>query len=250
MITFGNMKNLIFFLLPFYLFAQEDSSPDRTIEYLTADTWNISYNITPDGERIEEQDQEKIKSNWVVFRKDGKFEMPGGISGKTFGKWSYDPSTKTINFTEGNIKYKAIVEEISDMNLLLNYAYDGGFKIGLIHYVFIPKPKSEEEIVKIITSGRWSVIVQFFDNIEDKTPPDKIQDTWIEFYENNTYQRSEYTGEDEPTVREGTWSINNELMLNLDGNEVSTYSVAGDNSSLMLTSNADGIRIINCRKAK
>lgn len=241
------MKRILFLILPFWLFAQDN---DRTIEYLTSDTWNISYNISPDGERIDEIDQEKIKSNWVRFREDGKYEMPGGISGKVFGQWSYDPATRTLSFKEGSTQYKAIIEEISDMNLLLDYAFDGGYKIGLIHHVFIPKPKSEEEIVTIITSGRWNVFVQFFDNIEDKTPADKIEDTWFEFYDDNTYKRSEYTGGDEPVITEGSWYINDELLLNLDGNEISTYSVAGDKSNLMLTSNADGIKIINCRKAK
>lgn len=242
------MKQLLFLILPVWLFAQETN--DRTIEYLTSDTWNISYNISPEGERIDETDQEKIKSSWVRFRPDGKYEMPGGISGKVFGEWSYDAGSRTLSFKERGLQYKAIIEEISDMNMLLDYAFDGGYKIGLIHYVFIPKPKSEDEIVKIITSGRWNVFVQFFDNIEDKTPTDKIDDTWLEFYDDHTYKRSEHTGGEEPTVTEGSWYINDELLLNLDGNEISTYSVAGDNSNLMLTSNADGIKIINCRKAK
>lgn len=241
------MKNILIFLFPIYLFAQTDA--DRTIEYLTSDTWNISYNITPEGERIEESDQEKIRSSWVRFNKDGRFEMPGGIAGKTVGKWSFDSETNSIHFIDGRTKYRAIVDEISEMNLLLNYVDHGGYKIGLIHYVFIPKPKSEEEVRNILLSGRWLVIKQFFDAIEDQTPTEDIENSWFEFYEDMTYKRSEVFGE-ETRIHEGSWFIDDEMRLNLDGNEMMIYQVSGDNSNLVLTSNADGIRIINCRKSK
>lgn len=248
--TFENMKYLILFLIPVWVFAQDDNSNDRTIEYLTESTWNIAYNITPEGERMDEEDQEKIKSSWVIFRKDSKYEMPGGITGKTIGKWTYDAPTRILSFEEGRTKYKAIIEEISDMNLLLDYKFDGGFKIGLIHYVYIPTPKTEEEIISLLTSGRWNVVLQQFESIEDKTPADQVQNSWFEFNSNKTYQRSEYTGEDKPTVRDGYWYLDDELRLNLDGNEMWIYSVAGDKSNLILTSTTDGIRIINCKKAK
>lgn len=244
------MKYLILFLLPVYLLGQDVPSADRTVEFLTSSTWNIAYSITAEGERVDENDQEKIKSSWVIFRNDGKYEMPGGISGKVIGKWTYEPENRILYFDEGRTKYKAVIEEISDMSLVLDYAFDGGFKIGLIHYIYIPTPKTEEEIIKLITSGRWNVIVQQFESIEDRTPADRVQDSWFEFHADNTYQRSEYTGGEEPTVRDGYWYLDEELRLNLDGNEMWIYSVAGDKSNLILTSNTDGIRIINCRKAK
>lgn len=244
------MKQFFLFLIPVLMLGQEQPEADRTVEYLTSGTWNIAYNITADGQRIDEEDQEKIRSSWVIFRSDGRYEMPGGISGKIFGKWTYEPETRILNFDEGGFKYKAVIEEISDMNLLLDYAFDGGFKIGLIHYVYIPSPKTADEIIGLITSGRWNVVNQQFESIEDKTPADRIQDSWFEFHADNSYQRSEYTGGDEPTVREGYWYLDDELRLNLDGNEMWIYSVAGDKSNLILTSTTDGIRIISCRKSK
>lgn len=244
------MKYLMIILIPFCLLAQDETTSDRTIEFLTTGTWNIAYNISPDGQRIDEEDQEKIKSSWVIFRKDGHYEMPGGISGKVIGKWTYDKETKNLHFDEGKTKYKAIIEEISDMNLLLNYAYDGGFKIGLIHHVYVPTPKTSEEITGLITSGRWNVVLQQYESIEDRTPIAQVADNWFEFYPDFTYKRSEYTGGDEPEVREGYWFLDDDLQLNLDGNALWIYSVAGDKSTLLLTSNVDGIRIINCKKAK
>lgn len=242
------MKYFFWLLLPFYCIAQTDLSPEQVQNYLTASTWNISYNISPEGERIEEESAEKIRAAWVKFNTDGTYEMPGNM-GKVLGKWTYNPETKAIHFNEKGSKYRAIVEEISDLGLLLNYVDNGGFKIGLIHHVHIPIEKSEEEIVKILTSGKWNVVIKRFDGMDAPTAPENMDDTFYQFNSDNTYQSSEVIGE-EIVTKEGTWFIDKEFQLNLDSDEMQIYSVVGDNSRLILTSNTDGIRIIDCRKSK
>lgn len=243
------MKYSLIFLLSIFTFGQNNLSPEQTLEYLTSSTWNISYNISPEGQRIEEENQEKIRAAWVKFNKDGTFEMPNQMNGKVIGKWSYNPETQALHFNENGVKYRAIIEEISELELLLNYVDNGGFKIGLIHHVFIPNPKSAEEIKKITTSGRWTVLAKRFEGIEDKVLPENSENTWYEFNSDGTYRTSEVIGE-EILTKEGTWFIDKENLLNLDADEMSIYSVVGDNNRLILTSNTDGIRIIECKKAK
>lgn len=243
------MKFLFALLLPFSLYSQTDVDPSQVVDLLTSSTWNISYNITPEGERIEEESAEKIRSAWVNFNKDGTFEMPTGVTGKTNGKWTYNPETKAIHFIEKHSKYRAIVDEISELSLVLNYVDNGGFKIGLIHYVFIPTEKSAEEVEKIILSGRWNIVLQRFDQIEDRTSPDNIENSWFEFNSDSTYSRSEVIGE-EVFEKNGSWFIDNQFRLNLDGNEMTIYTVVGDKNRMILTSTTDGIKIIECKKAK
>lgn len=240
-------KYLIWILLPFYAMAQ--STDAEFTQLLTSETWNIAFKITEEGEQIDEEDQENIRSNWVKFYQDGTYEIPAGISGKTIGKWTYDPDSRSIHFTEGRSRYRAVVDEISDLSLVLHYVDHGGFKLGMIHYVFIPKEKSADEINEIITSGRWGVLVKRFESIEDKTPATQMKDTWYEFNKSNTYKRSEVIA-GEVVETEGSWFVDSENRLNLDSSEMTIYSVAGDNSRLILTSTTDGIRIIECRKVK
>lgn len=243
------IKYLFSLLLPAVVFAQVPENKNEVIEFLTSDTWNISYNITPEGEMMEQENQEKIQASWVKFNKDGSYEMPNEIAGKIRGKWTYNESTKALHFAENGAKYRAIIEEISDMNLLLHYVDNGGFKIGLVHFVYIPKKKSVEEITRILTSGRWNVIRQKFDIIDDKIPAEDVENTWFEFNSDYTYLRSEVIAGDVKTT-EGTWFVDDRLQLNLDADEMSIYSVVSDNSRMILTSNTDGIKTIECRKAK
>lgn len=243
------IKYLIPLLFPFSVWSQINLDTSEVMNMLTSSTWNVSYNITPEGERIDEESAEKIRSSWVIFNKDGSFEMPAGVTGKTVGKWTYNPETKAIQFAEKNGKYRAIIDEISELSLVLHYVDNGGFKIGLIHHVFIPTEKSAEEVDKIVTSGRWNVLIQRFDQIEDRTLPENIENTWFEFNSDNTYKRSEVIDGD-IVEKEGYWFIDEEFRLNLDGSEMSIYSVVGDKSRMILTSTADGIKIIECRKAK
>jgi hypothetical protein len=242
------MKYFFWLLLPILSFAQTDLTPDQIKGYLTSSTWNIAYNISPEGERIEEESAEKIRAAWVKFNSDGTYEMPNNM-GKTFGKWTYNPSTQALHFNENGVKYRAIIEEISDLGLLLNYVDNGGFKIGLIHHIHIPKEKSSQEITKIITSGKWNLVIKRSDGMDAPTAPENMENTWYQFNEDYTYQTSEVIGEDILT-HEGTWFIDSSFQLNLDADEMQIYSVVGDNSRLILTSNTDGIRILEFRKAK
>lgn len=242
-------KFILFFLIPIFGFAQIQMDENEAAKFLSAGVWNISYNISPDGERIEEENPEKIKAAWVKFNTDGSYEMPNEMTGKTIGSWTFDAKTAALHFKEGRIQYRAIVEELSDINLLLNYIDNGGFKIGLIHYVYTPVKKSAEDIQNILTSGRWNVVSQRFDDIFDKTPAEDLNDTWLEFHSDYTYSRSEVF-EDETKITEGSWFLDDKNRVNLDADEMSIYSVSGDNTSLILTSITDGIKIIECRKAK
>lgn len=242
------MKYLFCLLLPIFSLAQIELSSEQVKEYLTSSTWNISYNISPEGERIEEESAEKIRAAWVKFNADGSYEMPNNM-GKVIGKWTFNPETSAIHFNENGAKYRAIVEEISDLELLLNYVDNGGFKIGLIHHIHIPKIKSPEETTRILTTGKWLVTIKRFEQIEDPTSPENKENTWYQFNDDHTYQTSEVIGEDVVT-REGTWFVDKEAQLNLDADEMQIYSVVGDKSRLILTSNTDGIRIIEFQKAK
>ncbi len=239
------IKKIFLFLLPVFCFSQNEN----VVDLVTNDTWNIAYNISETGERTDEPDESKIRSNWVKFNNDGTFETPGGVNGKNIGKWVYDPASNSINFSENGAKYRAIVEEIGDMGLLLHYVDNGGFKIGLIHYVYIPKEKSNEELSTLITSGKWLVIVRNFEDITDKTDPEKQADTWYIFNSDGTYQKSEVVGED-ASVSEGTWFLDDKFQLNLDAGENTIYTVLGDNSRLILTTISGGYNTIEFRKEK
>lgn len=239
------IKKLILLLYPFLVFSQNENVE----ELLTADTWNISYNINEQGERTDEQDENAIRANWVKFNKDGTFETPGGVNGKNVGRWAYDPATSLISFTEKGAKYKALVEEISDIGLLLNYVDNGGFKLGLIHYIYIPKAKSGDEIRSLLSSGKWLVVLKRFEEITDKTNPLNQQDTWYIFNTDGTYQKSEIIGE-EVSVSEGSWFLDEKFQLNLDAGENTIYSVIGDNSKLILTTISGGYNTIEFKKAK
>ena len=129
----------------------------------------------------------------------------------------------------------------------MNYVDDGGFKIGLIHYIFIPTEKSSEALTEIITSGTWQIISQKFDTIEDKTLAENLENTWIKFNHDFTYQRTEVI-EGNPVIKNGTWFFDDEFRLNLDNDEMTIYSVVGDKSRMILTSTTDGINTIECRK--
>lgn len=219
-------------------------------EFLTADTWNIAYKISEEGERSEEQ-EETIQSNWVKFNVDGSFETPDKMTGRNKGKWRYNAETNAITFTERGSTYQAVVEEISEMGLLLNYADNGGFKIGLIHYVFIPKEKSSEESIMLLTSGKWMVNLRRYDGgITEKTPDEQKEETWYEFNADNTYQKSEYTGGESPALTEGFWFIDDKFQLNIDSSENNIYTVVGDNSKLILTTTTGGYNTIEMTKAK
>lgn len=239
------MVKLFIFLFPIFTLAQTTSVED----FLTADTWNIAYNISPEGERVDEESQEKIRSNWVKFLKDGTYEIPTGISGKTIGKWTFNPETQAIHFNENGSKYRAIIDEISDISLVLHYVDNGGFKLGLIHYVHIPKTKSNEETTLLLTSGKWNVILKRYDAMEDRTPEENVENTWYEFNPEGTYQKSEVIGEDVITS-EGTWFMDEKFQLNLDAGENTIYSVIGDKSKLILTTISGGYNTIEMRKAK
>ncbi len=239
------MMKLIALLFPLFVWAQNASLNDL----LTSDTWNIAYNISPEGERVEEESQEKIRSNWVKFHKDGTFETPAGVSGKTLGKWTYNAETNAIHFNENGSKYRAIVDEISEMSLVLHYVDNGGFKLGLIHYVHIPKTKSNEETTQLLTSGKWNVVLKRYEGMEDRVPAENVENTWYEFYPEGSYQRSEVIGEDVVT-QEGTWFIDDKFQLNLDAGENTIYSVIGDKSKLILTTTSGGYNTIEMKKSK
>lgn len=236
-------KSLLAFFLPLISLAQTANVE----ELLTSDTWNIAYNISETGERTDEPDENKIRANWVKFNKDGTFETPGGINGKMIGNWTYDAASNVINFNEKSSKYRASVEEISDMNLLLNYIDNGGFKIGLIHYIYIPKVKSNDEISTLLTSGKWLMVLRRFEEIMDKTDPENQENTWYIFNPDGTYQRSEIIGE-EVSVSDGSWFLDDKFQLNLDAGENTIYSVIGDKSKLILTTISGGYNTIELRK--
>lgn len=239
------MIKLLLLLVPFCALAQTTNVEDL----LTADTWNISYNISPEGERMDEESQEKIRSSWVRFLKNGTYETPAGVSGKTIGKWTYNAETNAIHFNENGSKYRAIIDEISDISLVLNYVDNGGFKLGLIHYVYIPKAKSKEETTQLLTSGKWNVILKRYEGMEDKVPSENVENTWYEFYPEGTYQKSEVIDE-ETVTNEGTWFLDENFLLNLDAGENTIYSVIGDKSNLILTTTSGGYNTIEMRKAK
>lgn len=241
------LKKFLFIVLPFTVFSQTQLPKEEVIELLTADTWNIAYNITPQGERVEHEDESKIRDSWVIFNKDGSYEMPGSMGSITKGKWTYNEENSFIYFSESRAKYRARVDEISELGLELNYVDDGGFKIGLIHYIFIPTEKSSEALTEIITSGTWQIISQKFDTIEDKTLAENLENTWFKFNNDFTYQRSEVI-EGNPVIKSGTWFFDDEFRLNLDNDEMTIYSVVGDKSRMILTSTTDGINTIECRK--
>ncbi len=239
------MKFLLALLLPLISMAQTGNVEDL----LTSSTWNISYNITPEGERMDEENDEKIRSSWVKFNKDGTYEVPNEIAGKIVGKWVYNTETSAIHFQEGKSKYRALVEEISELELLLNYVDNGGFKIGLIHYVHVPKIKSNEETVQLLTSGKWNVTLKRFESVEDRIPAENIEDTWFEFHPEGNYQKSEVVGEEIITT-DGTWFMDEKFQLNLDGSENTIYTVIGDKSRLILTTITGGYNTIEMKKAK
>src|SRR5690606_1406022 len=193
------------------LFLISISSFSQNVEeLLTSDTWNIAYDINEEGERTD-QDEADIRANWVKFNKDGTFEMPGGVNGKNIGKWTYDATSNKIHFNERGAKYNALVEEISDLNLVLHYTDNGGSKIGLIHYVFIPKEKSNEELSQILTSGKWLMTSQVVDGIQDKVPAEQQEYTWYVFNADGTYQKSEMSCE-EASVSDGSWFLDEEFQ--------------------------------------
>lgn len=241
-------KKIISFAICIFISA---TSVAQTVEeFLTADTWNIAYKISEAGERTEEP-EETIQSNWVKFNTDGSFETPDKMTGRNKGKWRYNPETNAITFSERGSIYKAIVEEISDIGLLLNYADNGGFKIGLIHYVFIPKEKSNEQTEIILTSGKWMVNLKRYDgDIIEKTPDEQKAETWYVFNADNTYQKSEYTGGETPTLTEGSWFMDDKFQLNIDSSENTIYTVVGDSSKLILTTTTGGYNTIEMIKTK
>lgn len=232
------------------IFISATSFAQTVEEFLTADTWNIAYKISEAGERTEEP-EETIQSNWVKFNADGSFETPDKMTGRNKGKWRYNPETNAITFSERGSTYKAVVEEISDIGLLLNYADNGGFKIGLIHYVFIPKEKSNEQSETILTSGKWMVNLKRYDgDITEKTPDEQKAETWYVFNADNTYQKSEYNGGETPTISEGSWFMDDKFQLNIDSSENTIYTVVGDSSKLILTTTTGGYNTIEMTKAK
>lgn len=220
-------------------------------QLLTSETWNIAYTISEEGVRTDEPDEDVIRGNWVKFNPDGTFETPDKMSGRNKGSWVYHAESNAISFTERGGSYKAVVEEISEMGLLLHYTEHGGFKIGLIHYVHIPKVKSNEETTALLTSGKWLVSLRRYDNgVSDKTPAEQKEDTWYEFLEDNTYRKSEFTGGETPTLSEGTWFLDEQFQLNLDASESSIYTVVGDQSKLILTTVTGGYNTIEMVKSK
>lgn len=247
--TFGFMTSKIKYLI-LLLLLNIFVSAQTVEEFLTADTWNIAYRISDTGERTEEP-EEIIPSNWVKFNTDGTFETPDKMTGRHKGKWKYNPETNAITFTEKGSSYKAVVDEISDIGLLLNYADNGGFKLGLIHYVFVPKEKSNEQITDILISGKWLVSLRRYDGgITEKTPDEQKQETWYVFNPDNTYEKSEYTGSEVPVASEGTWYLDDKFQLNLDSSENSIYTVVGDKSKLIFTTTSGGYNTIEMTKAK
>lgn len=237
-------KYLLSFL-PIFIFAQSSDVE----ELLTAQVWNISYNISPDGERIEEEDQEKIRSNFVKFNEDGTFEVPNALTGKTIGRWAYKPETNAIHFQEGRTSYRALIDELSELSLVLHYVDNGGFKIGLIHYIHVPTEKSNEEINEVLTSGKWNVVLRRFERIEDRVAAEDVENTWFEFYEGGTYQKSEII-DGNPVLTEGFWFLDEEHQLNLDASESTIYFVIGDKVRLILTTITGGYNTIEMRKSK
>lgn len=240
------VKYLFFLIFPFTILAQ---NAEEVTQLLTASTWNIAYQIDAEGNRTEEEDEDVIRQNWVNFFEDGTYEMPAGITGKVKGKWTYNPANQLLSFQEGRTAYRAKIEEISEINLLLHYINDGGFKIGLIHHVHIPKEKSSEESFDILTSGKWIVSLKRYDGgVVDKTPTAHQNDTWFIFSPDGTYQKSEILGE-ETVTSEGVWFIDSNLNLNLDSSENSIYTIVGDNSKLILTATSGGYNTIEMRKS-
>lgn len=243
------MKHFLFLLLPIFSWSQTQLEASLVEEYLTHDTWNITYNISPEGEMMEEKDPQKIRNNWVIFHKDGSYEVPDGISGKIKGKWHYDDSTKSIYFQEKGTRYRAVVDEIGSLALVLHYVDHGGFKIGLSHYIYIPQDLSAREINRILLSGKWNIISKRYEEFEDETPNEDLENTWYEFKSGNIYKKSEVIA-GEIMITEGTWFIDDELQLNLDADEMSIYNVTGDISRMIFSSVSHGVRIIEFRKAK
>lgn len=236
------IKKLFLLIFPVFCLAQNE---DLT-GLLTGSTWNIAYTIE-NGERTDETDQDKIRNNWVKFNEDGSFETPGGVNGKNIGNWTYNPETNIINFSDRSGKYRAQVEEISDMGLLLNYIDNGDYKIGLIHYVYIPTEKSNEELTQILTSGKWLMTMKRYGEITDKTPAENQEYFWYVFNPDGTYQKSEMNGE-EPITLDGTWFLDEAFQLNLDSTADMIYTVTGDNNRLILTSTTGGYNTIEFRK--
>jgi len=240
-------KYLLVFLFPISVFAQ---TAEEVKQWLTASTWNITYQIDTEGNRTDEEDDAKIRQNWVNFQQDGSYEMPSGITGKVKGTWTYNSEYQMLSFKEGRTQYSAKIEEISDISLLLNYVNDGGFKIGLIHHVHIPKEKSNEETTQILTSGKWIVTLKRFDGgIVEKIENEAQTDTWFTFSTDGTYQKSELIGEESSTT-DGTWFLDESYNLNLDSSENSIYTVVGDNSKLIFTTTSGGFNTIEMKKSK
>src|SRR5690625_7979757 len=109
------LKKILFIVLPFTVFSQTQLPKEEVIDLLTADTWNIAYNITPQGERVEHEDESKIRDSWVIFNKDGSYEMPGSMGSITKGKWTYNEENSFIYFSESRAKYRARIDEISEL---------------------------------------------------------------------------------------------------------------------------------------
>lgn len=237
--------NYFYFIVLFPLLTYSQNTD--VVSLLTSDTWNIAYSISSEGVRTDAKDDNEIRTKWVKFNADGTFEWPGGVNGKLIGNWTYHPDKNIIEFKERGSNYQAVVEEISDLNLVLNYIDEGGFRIGLIHFVYVPKEKSADEINGLLTSGKWLVELQRFEDIVEKTSTDKLSDTWFEFNADGTYKRSEIIGE-EPSVSEGSWFIDDKFQLNLDSGENTIYTVVGDRSKLILTTIIGGYNTIELRK--
>lgn len=237
-------KHLIAVLFPFLCFAQSEN----LMGLLTGETWNITYSISPDGERKDETDSERIRSNWVKFYPDGVFETPGGMAGKTRGTWEYKPEENAIYFKEKGSSYRAVIEELSELSLVLEYVDHGGSKIGMTHYIHVPKTKTKEQAFEVLTSGRWLVLIKRFEGFEDPTLPENVENTWYEFLEDGSYRSSDVIGE-EPVVNEGYWFLDEKVLLNLDAGENTIYSVIGDDKRLILTTTTGGYNTIEMKKA-
>lgn len=238
------IKYFFTLLFPFFCFAQSEQLTDL----LTGETWNIIYSVSPDGERKDETDSEKIRSNWVKFYADGSFETPGGMAGKTKGRWEYNPEENAIYFREKGSAYRAVIEELSELSLVLEYVDHGGSKIGMTHYIHVPKTKTREQAFEVLTSGRWLILMKRFEGFEDPTPFENVENTWYEFLEDGTYRNSDVIGE-EPVVSEGYWFLDDKIHLNLDAGENTIYTVIGDDKRLILTTITGGYNTIEMKKA-
>lgn len=240
-------KSILLLLLPLFCLGQ---STDEFTQLISSSPWNIAYQVDAEGNRTDEEDEAKIRQNWVRFFDNGTYEMAGGVSGKIKGRWSYDANSQMISFQEGRYAYKAKVEEISDMNLLLHYVNDGGYKLGLIHHVYIPKEKSNAEISELLTSGKWLVTLKRYDGgTVDRVETANQNDVWYLFQEDGIYTKSEMIGE-EAVTSDGTWFVDDKFNLNLDSGENTIYSVIGDKSKLILTTTSGGYNTIEMKKAK